>query len=149
MAITQAMPTSFKLELLQGYHAFRTPPVRASSITDIFKMALYTSSATLGAATTVYSTSGEVPDGGGYSAGGETLVLYGATIGGTTAYTGFLDLTWAAASFTANGGLIYNSSQGNRAVAVLAFGSDKTATSGNFTIRFPVYDDSNAIIRIV
>lgn len=149
MAITQAMCSSFKGEILTGYHAFSTAPVRASSSSDTFKIALYTSAATLNDSTTGYTTSNEVASGGGYTTGGETLVLSGVFISGTTAFTSFQDITWAGASFTAYGALIYNSTQGNRAVAVLSFGADKTATSGNFTIRFPTADSSNAILRIV
>ena len=142
MAISQAMCTSFKVELLEGIHDF-------GSGGDTFKIALYTSSATLGASTTAYTTSDEVPSTGGYTAGGNTLtVSVTPTSTGTTAFLDFADTTWSAATITANGALIYNSSKADRAVAVLAFGSDKTSTAGDFTIIFPTADASNAIIRI-
>lgn len=148
MAISQAMCTSFKVELLNGIHAFGTTVVRAATTADTFKIALYTSSASLGDATTAYSTSNEVV-GTGYSAGGNTLTVSTApTSNGTTAFLDFSDTTWSAATITANGALIYNSTQGNKAVAVLAFGGDKTSTAGDFTIVFPAADASNAIIRI-
>jgi hypothetical protein len=148
MAISQAMCTSFKVEILNGIHAFGTTVVRAATTADTFKIALYTSSASLGAATTAYSTSNEVV-GTGYSAGGNTLTVSTApTSSGTTAYLDFSDTTWSTSTITANGALIYNSTQGNKAVAVLAFGGDKTSTAGDFTIVFPTADASNAIIRI-
>jgi hypothetical protein len=148
MAISQAMCTSFKVELLNGIHAFGTTVVRAATTADTFKIALYTSSASLGDATTAYSTSNEVV-GTGYSAGGNTLTVSTApTSNGTTAFLDFSDTTWSTATITANGALIYNSTQGNKAVAVLAFGGDKTSTAGDFTIVFPAADASNAIIRI-
>jgi hypothetical protein len=148
MAISQAMVTSFKVEILNGIHAFGSSVVRAATTPDTFKIALYTSSATLGATTTAYTTSGEVPSTGGYSAGGNTLTTIAPTSSGTTAFLDFNDTTWSAATITANGALIYNSTQSNRAVAVLAFGGDKTSTNGDFTIIFPTADASNAIIRI-
>jgi hypothetical protein len=140
MAITQAMCTSFKSEALQGVHDFTT---------DTFKIALYTSSATLSAATTAYSATNEV-SGTGYTAGGETLTVTGGAVStsGTTAYVDFSDVTWSTATITARGALIYNSSQANKAVAVLDFGSDKTSTAGDFVITMPTADASNAIIRI-
>jgi hypothetical protein len=141
MAISQAMCTSFKVELLQGVHNF------TASTGDTFKVALYTSSATLGASTTVYTTSDEVV-GTGYTAGGNTLTNVTPTSSGTTAFTDFADTTWTAATITARGALIYNSTEANKAVCVLDFGSDKTSTAGNFTIVFPTADASNAIIRI-
>lgn len=148
MAISQAMCTSFKVELLNGIHAFGTTVVRAATTADTFKIALYTSAASLGAATTTYSTSNEVT-GTGYTAGGNTLSVSTApTSSGTTAFLDFSDTTWTTATITANGALIYNSTQGNKAVAVLAFGGDKTSTAGDFTIVFPTADASNAIIRI-
>jgi hypothetical protein len=115
--------------------------------TDVIKIALYTSAATLSAATTAYTTSNEVV-GTGYTAGGNTLT--GATIStsGTTAYVDFTDTTWTTATFTARGALIYDSSKSNKAIAVLDFGADKTTTASNFTVQFPVNDASNAIIRI-
>jgi hypothetical protein len=137
MAITQAMCTSFKEELLNKEHDLDT---------DTIKIALYTSSATLGASTTAYSTTNEI-SGTGYTAGGNTLT--GATIAtsGTTAYVDFDDPEWTSASFTANGALIYNSSASNKAIAVLAFGGDFTVAAGTFRIVFPAAG-STAIIRI-
>lgn len=143
MAITQSMCTSFKVELLDGVHNFDTGG-------DTFKIALYTSAATLGASTTVYTTSDEVSSSGtNYTAGGNTLTVSQVpTSTGTTAFLDFADTTWAAATITARGALIYNSSKSNKAVAVLDFGSDKTSTNGDFTIIMPTADASNAIIRI-
>jgi len=141
MAITQAMCTSFKVELLQGVHNF------TASTGDTFKIALYTSSATLGASTTAYTVSNEV-SGAGYSAGGNTLTNVTPTSSGTTAFTDFSDTTWSASTITARGALIYNSTDSDKAVCVLDFGSDKTSTAGDFTIVFPTADASNAIIRI-
>lgn len=142
MAITQAMCTSFKVELLQGVHDFTT------STGDTFKLALYTSSATLDATTTAYSSSNEVSNSGTYSAGGGTLTNVTPTSTGTTAFTDFDDISFTSATITARGALIYNSSNSNKAVAVLDFGSDKTSTDGTFTIQFPTADASSAIIRI-
>ena len=143
MAISQAMCTSFKVELLDGVHNFDTGG-------DTFKIALYTSSATLDASTTAYTTSNEVSSSGtNYTAGGNTLTVSQVpTSTGTTAFLDFADTTWSSATITARGALIYNSSQSNKAVAVLDFGSDKTSTNGDFTIIFPTADASNAIIRI-
>lgn len=141
MAITQAMTTSFKQELLEGVHDFTT---------HTFKIALYSSSATLSAATTAYSATNEV-SGTNYTAGGNTLTVTGGAVStsGTTAFIDFADTTWSAASITARGAVIYNSSAaGNPAVAVLDFGADKTSTDGDFTVQFPTADASNAIIRI-
>jgi hypothetical protein len=148
MPITQAMCTSFKVEILNGIHAFGTTVVRGATTPDTFKIALYTSAATLGATTTAYSTTNEVATAGNYVAGGNTLTTVAPTSSGTTAFLDFNDTTWSNATITANGALIYNSTQANRAAAVLAFGSDKTSTSGDFTIIFPAADASNAIIRI-
>lgn len=152
MAITQAMCTSFKAEILQGYHQFTQPTLTSrTSLTaptnDTFKIALFTSAATLSAATTTYSTTNEVT-GTNYTAGGNTLAGTALATSGTTAYLDFTDTTWSAATITANGAVIYNFTQGSRAVAVLAFGSDKTSTAGDFTIQFPTADATNAIIRI-
>lgn len=141
MAISQAMCTSFKVELMTATHNF------TASTGDTFKIALYTSSATLGASTTAYTTSNEVV-GTGYTAGGNTLTNVTPTSSGTTAFTDFADTTWTTATITARGALIYNSSKSNKAVCVLDFGSDKTSTAGNFTIVMPTADASNAIIRI-
>ena len=149
MAITQAMATSFKVEILTAYHNFGTTATRAGTGADTFKIALYTSAATLSAATTAYTATGEVASGGGYTTGGNTLSISQVpTSTSTTAWLDFADSTWSAATITANGALIYNSTQGNRAVAVLAFGGDKTSTAGDFTIIFPTADSTNAIIRI-
>jgi hypothetical protein len=136
------MPTSFKIQLLNGLQNFSA---------NTFKIALYTSSATLDANTTAYSTSNEVATGGNYVAGGNTLsVTTTPTDGGsgTTAYIDFADTTWSAATITARGALIYNNSQSNSAVAVLDFGSDKTSTDGDFTVQFPAATNTTAIIRI-
>ena len=139
MAITQAMCTSFKVDLLDGEHDFGA---------DTFKIALYTSSATLDATTTAYSATNET-SGTGYSAGGNTLTVSTTpTSSGTTAYISFSNTTWSTASITARGALIYNSTNADKAVAVLDFGSDKTSTAGDFTIQFPTADASNASIRI-
>jgi len=150
MAISQAMTTSFKVEILDGVHNFGSGVIRASTAADVFKIALYTSSATLGASTTAYTTSDEVSSSGtNYAAGGKTLTISQApTFTGTTAWLDFDDITWDSATITANGALIYNATQGNKAVAVLAFGSDKTSTAGNFTIQFPAAAASTAILRI-
>jgi hypothetical protein len=139
MAITQAMCTSFKVDLLDGEHDFGA---------DTFKIALYTSSATLDATTTAYSVTNET-SGTGYTAGGNTLTVSTTpTSSGTTAFISFSNTTWSTATITARGALIYNSTNADKAVAVLDFGSDKTSTAGDFTIQFPVADASNAIIRI-
>ena len=148
MAITQAMCTSFKTELLQGVHNFYNGAGGGSAGTGAtFKIALFTSSANLGAATTAYSTSNETT-GTAYNAGGNSLTNVTPTSSGTTAFTDFADTTWSTSTITARGALIYNSTQSNKAVAVLDFGSDKSSSSGDFTIQFPTADSSNAIIRI-
>jgi hypothetical protein len=140
MAISSAICTSFKQEILVGTHNF------TASSGDTFKIALYTSDASLGAGTTAFSTSNEISNtsGSAYSSGGATLT----SVTPTTAVCDFADVSFTSASFTANGALIYNSSQSNKAVAVIAFGGDKTVSSGTFTIQFPTADASNAIIRI-
>jgi hypothetical protein len=150
MAISQAMVTSFKVEILDGIHAFGSAVIRATAAPDVFKLALYTSSATLGAATTAYTTSDEVSSSGtNYTAGGLTLTISQApTSTGTTAWLDFDDLTFPSATLTARGALIYNATQSNKAVAVLDFGSDKTSTAGNFTIQFPTPNSTSAILRI-
>jgi len=136
------MCTSFKQELLQGVHNF-------SSGGDTFKLALYTNSASFTAATTSYTTTNEVSASGSYTAGGGTLTNVTPTTSGTTAFTDFNDLTFTSATITARGALIYNdTAAGDPSVVVLDFGSDKTSTSGDFTIVFPTADSSNAIIRI-
>jgi O-acetylhomoserine/O-acetylserine sulfhydrylase-like pyridoxal-dependent enzyme len=132
------MCSSFKQQLLLGEHDLDT---------DTIKLALYTSAATLSAATTVYSTSDEVV-GTGYTAGGNTLTGATVSLSGTTAFVDFSDSTWTTATITARGALIYNSSKSNKAIAVLDFGADKTSTAGNFVVQFPTNDASSAIIRI-
>ena len=141
MAISQAMCTSFKQELLVGTHNF------TASSGNTFKLALYTSSASLGAGTTAYTSSGE-SSGTNYSATGSALTSVTPTTSGTTALCDFSDLTFSNVSITARGALIYNDTQSDKAVCVLDFGSDKTASEGDFTIVFPTADASNAIIRI-
>lgn len=142
------MTTSFKQQILEGVHDFR------SSGGDTFYMALYTNSATLDASTTAYTTSGETTNtsGSAYVAGGQALSNVNPTTGGTTAYTDFADEVWTTASFTARGAMIYNTTPAhtysNPSVVVLDFGSDKTASAGDFTVIFPTADASNAIIRI-
>ena len=144
MAISSAVCNSFKQEILVGTHNF------TASSGNSFKLALYTSSASLGAGTTAYSTSNEISNtsGSAYSAGGAALTSVTPTTSGTTAFCDFADVSFSSASFTANGALIYNDTQSDKAVAVIAFGGDKTVTSGTFTIQFPTADASNAIIRI-
>jgi hypothetical protein len=143
MAISQALCTSFKVGVLNGTFNFNT------GTTQTFKIALYTSTATLGAATTAYSTTDEVT-GTGYFAGGNTLTISQVpTSSGTTAFLDFADTTWPSATITARGAVIYLSNgTTNPAVAVLDFGSDKSSTAGDFTIQFPTADATNAIIRI-
>lgn len=141
MAITTAFTTSFKQQLMQGQHNFTL------STGNTFKIALYTSSATLGASTTAYSATNEV-SGTGYTAGGKTLTNVTPTTSGTTAYTDFADTTWAASTITANGALIYNANASNASTVVLAFGSDKSSSNGDFTIVFPTANATDAIIRI-
>ena len=145
MAITQAMATSFKVGILDGTFDFGT------GTSQVFKIALYTSAATLDATTTAYTTSNEVSSSGtGYTAGGNTLVVSQVpTSTGTTAFLDFADSVWSSATITARGALIYLANgTTNDAVCVLDFGSDKTSTNGNFTVIFPTADASNAIIRI-
>jgi len=141
MAISTAMCTSFKQEILVGTHNF------TASSGNTFKLALFTSSASLGASTTAFSSSNEV-SGTGYSSGGGTLTSVTPTTSGTTALCDFNDLTFSSSTITANGALIYNDTQSDKAVCTLAFGGDKTSTAGDFTITFPAADASNAIIRI-
>ena len=150
MAITQAMCTSFKTELLTGTHNF------TNSTGDSFKLALYAISsggksnttASLDATTTAFTTTGEVASSGSYATGGGTLTNVTPTSSGTTAFTDFNDLSFTTATITARGALIYNDTDSDKAVAVLDFGGDKTSTAGTFTIQFPTADASNAIIRI-
>lgn len=143
MAISQAMCTSFKVGILDGTFDF------SSGTSQTFKLALYTSSATLDASTTAYSATNEV-SGIGYTAGGETLTISAnPTSSGTTAYLDFADVTWTTATITARGALIYLANgTTNPAVAVLDFGADKTSTAGDFTVVFPTADASAAIVRI-
>ena len=142
MAISQAMCTSFKVELLKGVHDF------TNSSGNTFNIALYTSSASLGAGTTAYTTSNEVA-GTNYTAKGQALTNVTPTSSSTTALTDFSDETFSNVTLTARGALIFNdSASGDPAVCVLDFGSDKSASSGDFTIVFPAADASNAIIRI-
>lgn len=141
MAITQAVATSFKQELMVGTHDFTT------TTGNVFKIALYTSTATMSAATTAYSATNEV-SGTGYTAAGNTLTNVTPTTSGTTAFTDFADTTWSTSTITARGALIYNSTNSNKAVVVLDFGADKSSTAGDFTIVFPTADATNAIIRI-
>jgi hypothetical protein len=150
MAIAQAMCTSFKKELLEGVHNFK------NSGGDTFKLALYaegsggksSTTATLGATTTAFTTTGEVASSGTYATGGGSLTRVDPSTSGTTAFTDFADLSFTTATITAMGALIYNSSDSNKAVCVLDFTSNKSSTSGTFTIQFPTADASNAIIRI-
>jgi hypothetical protein len=142
MAITQAVCTSFKQEILVEGHDF------TASTGDTFKIALYSSSATLSASTTAYSSDDEVSNSGTYSAGGGSLTSVTPTTSGTTALCDFANISFTSATITARGALIYNSSASNKAVVVLDFGGDKTSTSGTFTIAFPAADASNAILRL-
>jgi len=149
MAIAQAMCTAFKQELMLGTHNFATNG-------NAFKLALYaeggggksSTTATLGAATTAYTTTGEVANSGSYTAGGGTLTKVAPTTSGTTALTDFADISFTTATITAMGALIYNDTNSDKSVAVLDFSSNKTSTSGTFTVQFPTADASNAIIRI-
>ena len=150
MAITQTLATSFKVEILDGIHNFGVGVIRASTAADTFKIALYSTLATLDSTTTVYTTLNEVT-GTGYTAGGNTLVISQvptSTSTETTAWLNFDNSSWTTASFSADGALIYNSTQGNKAVAVLNFGSTKTTTSQTFTVTFPASTSDAAIIRI-
>ena len=142
MAITQAMCTSFKKELLEAKHNF------LSSGGNTFNLALYTSSATMSAATTAYTDSNEV-SGTNYTAKGNELTRVDPTTSSTTAFTDFADTTWSSSSITARGGLLYNdSASGDPSVIILDFGSDKTSDAGDFTVAFPTASSSAAIIRI-
>ena len=149
MTIAQTATTSFKVELPQGIHNFGpTSP-------DTFKIALYTAAANLDAATAVYTTSGEVSSSGtNYTAGGNTLVISVTPVaannlaGTPTSYWSFSNTSWPNASFTARGALIYNSTEGNKSVAVLDFGSDKVVVGDTFTVIFPTPDANSAIVRI-
>ena len=155
MAISQAVCTSFKQELLQGIHNFTNGSGGGTTTStgsgNTFKLALYTSSASLGASTTAFTTSNEA-SGTGYSSGGSALTNVTPTTSSTTALTDFADLTFSSSSITARGAMIYNSSNtagsADRAVLILDFGADKSSSNGDFTIQFPTADASNAIIRI-
>ena len=143
MAITQAICNSFKQQLFEGVHDFEAVGG------DTFYLALYTSAATLNASTTVYTTSGEVSSvGTNYPAGGGALTSLGVGLSGATAYLDFNDLSFPAVTLTARGCLIYNFTEANKSVAVFDFGSDKTATDGDFTIIFPLPGPSTAVIRL-
>ena len=145
MAITSAICNSFKTEILKAVHNF------TATTGNDFNIALYTSSATLGAGTTAYSTSNEITNSSGsaYSAKGKALTSVTPALDSTTAVCDFADISWTSASFTANGCLIFNdSASGDPAVCAIAFGSDKTVTSGTFTVQFPTADADNAILRI-
>jgi hypothetical protein len=137
------MPTSFKVQILQGVHNF------TASTGNTFKLALYNNSASFTAATTAYTTTNEVAASGSYTAGGGTLSKVTPTSSGTTALTDFADLSFTTATITAFGALIYNdTATGNPAVAVLDFGGSKSSTAGTFTIVFPAATATGAIIRI-
>ena len=146
MAITSALVTSFKKELLERKHDFN------ATSGHTFKIALYTSAASLDATTTAYTTTNEVV-GTGYTSGGVTLTNIDPTSSGTTAFVDFADATWPSATITAAGALIYNTTADGgtgtaNAVAVISFGGDKTSTNGDFVVQFPTADASNAIIRL-
>lgn len=137
------MPASFKQELMLAYHNFGLSPIRLTGAADTFKIALYDNSATLDKNTTAYTTSGEI-SGTGYTTGGNTLTISTTPTVDTSgsinaAYINFANTSWSSASFTTYGALIYNSSQEDRAAAVLDFGGAKTVVSGTLTINFPVY----------
>ena len=145
MAIRSAVCTSFKVELLKGVHDF------TATTGNTFKIALYTSDATLGASTTAYTTSNEITNTSGtaYTAAGATLTSVTPVASSTTAVCDFADVSYSSATFTANGALIYNdTATGDPACVAIAFGGDKTVTSGTFTFQFPTADASNAIIRL-
>ena len=144
MSISSAICNSFKQEILVGTHNF------TASSGNAFKLALYTSSASLGAGTTAYSTSNEISNtsGSAYTAGGKAIVSVTPVLDGSTAVCDFADVSFTSASFTANGCLIYNDTQSDKACAVVAFGGDKTVSSGTFTIQFPAAAASTAIVRI-
>ena len=144
MTISSAICSSFKQEILVGTHNF------TASSGNTFKLALYTSSATLNKSTTAYSTSNEISNtsGSAYTAGGKALTSVTPALSTDTACCDFADISFTSASFTANGCLIYNDTNADRAVCAIAFGGDKTVSSGTFTIQFPTADASNAIIRI-
>jgi hypothetical protein len=141
MAISQAVCNSFKKELLDGVHDLDTGG-------DVFKLALYTSSANLSGATTSYTTTNEVGASGQYAAGGGVLQSQQTSVASGVAIVDFADLSFTGVTLTARGALIYNSTDAKKAVCVLDFGGDKTATAGTFTIQFPAFTTSAAILRI-
>jgi len=150
LAIGQTLATSFKVEILDGIHNFGVGVIRATTAADTFKIALYTTLATLNSTTTVYTTQDEVT-GTGYVAGGNTLVISQvptSTNTETVAWLNFENSSWPNSTFSADGALIYNSTQGNKAVAILNFGSTKTTANQTFTVTFPASTSSAAIIRI-
>ena len=150
MSIGQTLTTSFKVQILDGIHNFGVGVIRATTAADTFKIALYSTLATLNSTTTVYTTQDEVT-GTGYVAGGNTLVISQAptsTDTETVAWLNFENSSWSNATFSADGALIYNSTQGNKAVAVLNFGSTKTTANQTFTVTFPASTSSAALIRI-
>jgi hypothetical protein len=139
--ITQCLTASFKQELLEGVHNF------SAAGGDTFKIALYTSAASIDSTTTVYTTSGEIT-GTGYTAGGGTLTNIGVTLSGTTAYTSWNDFTWSNSTLTTAGALIYNASKGNRSVAVLNFGGSYSTSAAPFTVTFPANTSTTAPVII-
>lgn len=141
MAIAQAVANSFKKEILEGIHDLESGG-------DVFKLALYDSSANLSAATTSFTTGGEVANTGQYSSGGGALTGQTTSLDTGVAIVDFAELSFTGVTLTARGALIYNTSESNKAVAVLDFGGDKTATAGTFTIQFPTFNSTNAILRI-
>jgi len=145
MAITSAICNSFKTEILKAVHNF------TASTGNTFNIALYTSSATLGAGTTAYTTSNEITNASGsaYSPKGKALTSVTPTLDSTTAVCDFADISWTSASFTANGCLIFNeTATGDPSVCAVAFGGDKTVSSGTFTVQFPAAAATTAIVRI-
>ena len=141
MAIAQAVANSFKKEILEGIHDLESGG-------DVFKLALYTSAANLSAATTSFTTGSEVGDTGQYASGGGTLTGQQTSLDTGVAIVDFAELSFTGVTLTARGALIYNTSESNKAVAVLDFGGDKTATAGTFTIQFPTFNSTAAILRI-
>ena len=142
MAITQAICNSFKKELLEGDHNFK------QSGGDVFKLALYTSSATLNSATTVFTTTNQVTASGQYASGGGKLTNAGTSVASGVAIVDFADRSFTGVTITARGAMIYNTTDSKKAVCILDFGADKTATSGTFTIQFPAFTTAAAILRI-
>ena len=139
MAISSGIAIRFKEDSLKAVHDFTSAT---------FKIALYSSVASLSNGTSVYITSAEIANGNGYTTGGETLSVTNVTVDGSVAIVDFADVSWTSATFTASGCLIYNSSQSNKTVAVVDFGGDKTATNGTFTVQFPVAGATTAIVRL-